>query len=118
VEVLAGGDAQFGEHLAEVPFDRTGTDVQVRADLRVGVSVPGQPGNVLLLRGELGVRVHFPLADLLTGGEQFPARAFGESVGADRGEQVVGGVQLVARVDPLVFAAQIAGLWTLHKRLA
>ncbi len=26
VEVPAGGDAQFGEHLAEVPFDGAGAD--------------------------------------------------------------------------------------------
>ncbi len=44
----------------------------------------------------LVVRVGLAFADLLAGREQFPARALGEGVGADRGEQVVGGVQLVA----------------------
>ena len=53
-EVLAGGDAELGEHLAEVPFDGAGAEEQFRGDLGVGASVSGQPGDVLLLRGELG----------------------------------------------------------------
>ena len=77
-----------------------------RADLGIGAPVSGQPGDVLLLRGELGVRVDLASADLLAGGEQLPAGAFGEGLGADRGEQVVGGAQLVAGVDPPVLAAQ------------
>src|SRR6266516_474021 len=80
VEVPAGGDAQFGEHLAEVPFNGAGADEQFRADLAV--------------------------ADLLAGGEQFPASALGEGVGADHGEQVVSGAQLAARVEPPVLATE------------
>src|SRR6266516_6336147 len=87
VEVPAGGDAQFGEHLAEVPLNGAGADEQFRADLGVGASVAGQPDDVLLLRGELAVRVDLAFADLLAGGEQFAARAFGEGAGADRVEQ-------------------------------
>jgi hypothetical protein len=61
---------------------------------------------VLLLRGELAVGVDLAFADLLAGGEQFPARTLGEGVGADRGEQVVGGVQLVAGVEPPLLATE------------
>jgi hypothetical protein len=77
-----GGDAQFGEHLAEVPFNGAGADEQFRADLGVGASVSGQPDDVLLLRGELVVGVDLAFADLLAGGEQFPACALSEGVGS------------------------------------
>src|SRR6266487_2389918 len=106
VEVPAGGDAQFGEHLAEVPFNGAGADEQFRADPGVGASVSGQPDDVLLLLGELAVGVDLAFADLLAGGEQFPARALGEGFGADRVEQMVGGVQLVAGVEPPVLATE------------
>jgi hypothetical protein len=45
-------------------------------------------------------------ADLLAGGDQFPACALGEGLGADHGEQVVGGVQLMTGVDPPVLATK------------
>jgi hypothetical protein len=61
---------------------------------------------VLLLRGELAVGVDVAFADLLPGGEELAARALGEGFGADRVEQVVGGVQLVAGVEPAVLPAE------------
>src|SRR5215471_21682026 len=106
VKVPAGGDAQFGEYLAEVPFNGAGADEQFRADLGVGAPVSGQADDVLLLRGELAKGVDLAFADLLAGGEQLPAGALGEGVGADHGEQVVGGVQLPARVEPPLLATE------------
>ena len=106
MEAHAGGDAQFGEDLAKVPFDGSGADEQFRGDLRVGASVSGQPGDVLLLRGEFGVGGHLPLADRLASGEQFPAGSLGEGLSANHGEQVVGGAQLVAGVTPPELAAK------------
>ena len=50
--------------------------------------------------------VDLAFADLLAGGEEFPARALGEGVGADRVEQVVGGLQVVAGVEPAVLPAE------------
>src|ERR1700745_1958145 len=41
-EVFAGGDAQFGEHVAQVPLDGMGADEQRDGDLLVGLPVPGQ----------------------------------------------------------------------------
>ena len=46
------------------------------------------------------------LAHRLAGGDQLPARALGERRHADRGEHVVGGTQLLARMDAPAFAAQ------------
>ena len=89
-----------------MPFDGAGADEQFRGDLAVAASVSGQPDDVLLLRSELAVGVDLAFADLLAGGEEFPARALGEGVGADRVEQVVGGAQLVAGVEPAVLPAE------------
>src|SRR5580765_3942865 len=53
IEVLARGDAELGEHLAQMPFDRARAEEELRADLRVGVPIAGEPGDVLLLRRQL-----------------------------------------------------------------
>ena len=45
-------------------------------------------------------------ADLLARGQQLAAGALGEGLRAHRGEQVVGGAQLAARVDPSALAMQ------------
>ena len=74
-----------------MPFHGAGADEQFRGDLGVGASVSGQPGDVLLLRGELGVGVDLPLADRAAGGEQLPTCALGEGLSANHGEHVVGG---------------------------
>ena len=51
-QLAAGADAELGEDLAQVPFDGARAEEQLGADLRVGPAVPGQPGDVGLLRGE------------------------------------------------------------------
>ena len=79
---------------------------QLGADLRVGQAVPRQPGDVGLLRGERGRRLDAALAHLLAGGDQLPAGALGERRHADRGEHVVGGAQLRARVRAAALPAQ------------
>ncbi|HEX3195760.1 MAG TPA: hypothetical protein VHS30_38875 [Streptosporangiaceae bacterium] len=89
-----------------MPFDSAGADEQFRGYLAVAASVPGQPDDVLLLRRELAVGVNLAFADLLAGGEQLPARALGEGAGTDRVEQVVGGAQLMAGVEPAVLATE------------
>ena len=61
---------------------------------------------MLFLRGELVVGVDLAFADLLAGGKQFPARALGKCVGADRGEQGLRVPQLVAGVEPPVLVAE------------
>ena len=53
-ELAAGTDAQLAEHLAQVPFDRADAEKEFSADIGVAAPVPGQPGNVCFLRGELG----------------------------------------------------------------
>src|SRR5581483_9156642 len=53
-EVAAGGDAQLGEDLAQVPLDGAGGQEELGADLGVGAAVDGEPGDRGLLGGELG----------------------------------------------------------------
>src|SRR5205807_6756445 len=48
-EALAGGNAELGEHVAQVPLDGAGADKQLGGDLLVGVPVSGQPGDLGLL---------------------------------------------------------------------
>src|SRR6201986_188130 len=64
-ELPARGDAELGEHGAQVPFDRARADEQMGADLRVGQDVAGEPGDLLLLRRELASRLGTALAYLL-----------------------------------------------------
>src|SRR5262245_11216581 len=42
-------DPELGEHLAQVPFDRAGADVQLRTDLGVREAVASEPRHLLLL---------------------------------------------------------------------
>jgi len=89
-----------------MPLDRAGADEQLRGNLGVGASFPRQPDDVLLLRGELAVGADLAFADLLAGGEQLTARPLGEGLGPDRGEQVIGGTELVPGVEPPVLATE------------
>ena len=62
---------------------------------------------MLLLQSELSACVvDLPLAELLVGGQQLPACTLGECLGAHRGEQVVRGAKLVARVNSPVLATK------------
>ena len=56
--------------------------------------------------GELVARLDRALAHGLTRGEQLDARTLGEAFGAHRGEHLVRGAQLLARVHPALLAAQ------------
>ena len=52
-----GADAELGEHLAQVPLDRSGADEQLGGDLRIGQAVAGQPRDLRLLGRELLARL-------------------------------------------------------------
>src|SRR5262249_35780051 len=93
-ELPAGADAELGEHLAQMPLDRARAQEQLRADLGIGLSIPGPPGDLPLLRGELVRYVRRALADALPGGDQLAAGTLGERLGSDPREHVVGRPQL------------------------
>ena len=105
-EFPAGSDPELGEDLAEMPLHRPGTDVQDRADLRVGVPLRSQPGDVGLLSGELTSGHPRALAHCLPGGQEFPAGPLGEPLDAHGDQCLVGGPQLGARVDAATLPPQ------------
>jgi hypothetical protein len=59
-QLPAGADAELDEDLAQVPLDGPGADEQQGADLRVGLAVDGEPGDVRLLRGQRGEGIGRP----------------------------------------------------------
>src|SRR5215510_2955531 len=72
----AGGDAELGEDLVEVVFDGPRADKQLRRDLPVGRPGGGQPGDLQLLRRELGERGRVsPPGGLTTGAQLGPGRS-------------------------------------------
>src|SRR3954454_3540026 len=85
-EFAAGGDADLGEDLAEVPFDGAGGQEELGADLGVGEAFYGQPDDRGLLRGEFGRGRGGALAGSLAGGGQLALGAVVEGGGADRGQ--------------------------------
>ena len=89
-----------------MPFHRAGSDEQLRADLRVGPAVPGQLGDLLLLRSQVSPGDLTSLAHLLPGGQQLAPGPPGERLGAHHGQHAVGGSQLGAGVSAAVLAAQ------------
>src|SRR6185295_11832239 len=88
VELAAGADVQLGEHLAQVPLHRAAADEQLCADLRVGSSLAGQLGDLLLLRSQVGAGISAALAHLLAGRLELSPRAFGEGLSAHGRERV------------------------------
>ena len=68
--------------------------------------VARQPRDLGLLGGELAAGLDGALAGRLAGGQQLARGALGERLGAHRGEQLVRGAQLLARVEAAALAAQ------------
>src|SRR5581483_7746500 len=74
----ASADAELAEDLAQVVLDRARADEQLGADLRVGVSVAGQPRDLELLGREVVARVRGDPPHGLAGGEELAAGTLGE----------------------------------------
>src|SRR5829696_2477493 len=92
----ARADAELGEHLLEVPFDGAWAEEELGADLRVRPPVASEPGDVLLLWGELVARVLAPLAYLLAGRQQLVPGTLGEALRTHRQQHLAGDAQLLA----------------------
>jgi hypothetical protein len=106
VDLVTGADGELGEDLVQVVFDGARAHEQLGGDVGVGQAVAGQPGDLGLPGGEPAGGVGGALADPLAGGQQLPRGSFGEPVGAHRGEHLVRGAQLPARVDAPVLPAE------------
>src|SRR5882724_2943233 len=99
-QLHAGADAELREYLVQVPLDRARAEEELRADLLICLRVRGEPRDLLLLRSELAACLVAPFAHFLAGGEQLAAGTFGECVGAETVEQLIGGAELGACVHP------------------
>src|SRR5437763_3303429 len=105
-ELLAGADVELGEHLAQVVLDSARADEQLGADLRVRLSLRGEPRDLRLLGGEDVTRLIDPLASGFSGGRELATGALGKPLGPDAVEHFMGGSELVTRVDAPVLATQ------------
>ena len=101
-----GADAELREHLAQVPFDGAGAEEQLGADRRVGK--PARASRAICASWAVSSSrvVGVAFAHRLAGGNQLAAGPFGEPLGADATERIVGGAELLARVDTTAFAPQ------------
>ena len=68
VELVARADVELGEDLAQVILDGAGADEQAGADLAVGETVTGEPGDLRFLGGELGAGLDGAFAGSCAGG--------------------------------------------------
>ena len=85
---------------------RAGADEQLCADLGVGEAVSGQPGDVCLLGCEHAARVVGAPPRGLARGQELVTGALGKPLGPDVAEHLVGGSELLTRVDAPVLATQ------------
>src|SRR5215217_407731 len=105
-ELSAGSDPELGEYVVQVPLDGAWAEEEAGADLGVRETVAGELGDLALLCGQVVTCLGGALSQLLARCHQFTAGAFGEGLHAHRGELVVGGAELGARVDPAILAAK------------
>jgi hypothetical protein len=105
-ELPAGGDAQFGEDLAQVPLDGVGADEQLGPDLGIGESLPGQTRDLGLLSGEFRGSGDDMPGHRLTDGLRLAAGALGEGTGTEPGEHLMSRPQSGAGVGATVLAAK------------
>jgi hypothetical protein len=106
VELVARADAELGEDLVQVVFNRARAHEELGRDLWVGQAVSSQPGNLRLPGGEPDGDLGGALADALAGGTQLARGSFREPVGSHACEHPGCGAQLLAGVDAPVCAAQ------------
>src|SRR5918997_5207931 len=85
-----------------MPLDSSGTDEQLRADLRVGQAVTGEARDLGFLCREVIAGLDIALTHGRACGQQFPAGALRETLDAHRAEYLVCDVQFAARVHTAV----------------
>ena len=89
-----------------MPFDRSWTQEELGADLRVRETVTGEAGDLLLLRCEFVAYLRGPCMDPFACREQLDACSLGEGVHPGGGEQIVCRPELIAGLDPSSLLAE------------
>src|SRR4051794_946389 len=105
-ELVARGDVELQEDLAQVVLHRTGADEQLRADLRVRETISGEPSDLRLLGCEDVEGVHSPSERSLPGSQELATGALGERPGPEATEQLVCGAQLITRIHPATLSPE------------
>jgi hypothetical protein len=105
-ELVTRMDPELPEHLAQMPLDGGRAEKEPRTAFRVRQPIPGQLGNLPLLRGQIVACLRRPPTHPLARRQQLLTRTLGERVHPDRRELVVRAAELGARVDPATLAAQ------------
>src|SRR3954452_14060715 len=105
-ELVARGDLQLGEDLAQVVLHGPGADEQLGADLGVGEAVSCQTGDLAFLRSERLARIHGALACDRPGGQELTVSALGERLGSGTAEHLVRGPEILPGVDASVLSTQ------------
>jgi hypothetical protein len=90
----------------QVVLDGAWADGEPRADLGAREPVAGQPRDLGLLGGEPAGGLDGEPAGGLAGGQELAPGAVGEGLDPHHGEHLVGGAQLLARVDAPALAPQ------------
>ena len=88
-ELATRADVELGEHLGQVVADGGRADKQLLGDLLVRRTRARQARDHLLLPGQVASRLTDPPAGVPAGRAELDACPFGESLGANRVEQVV-----------------------------
>src|SRR5207253_5555472 len=89
-ELVARGDFELLEDLAQVVLDRSGADEELCADLGVGETILGESGDLSFLGCEHAARLVGAPARGLARGRELATGALGKRVGPDKAERVVG----------------------------
>src|SRR5271163_1451415 len=104
-EFPAGTDAQLCENFSQMPFYGAYADEQLRGDLRVRETRPGQLGDLQLLCRELAVAGDRAFAHRLAGCEKLAAGPLRKRLSAHLFKQVVSSAQLLSGLDPSVLTS-------------
>src|SRR5918998_4189111 len=105
-ELVARGDVELHEDLVQVVLHGAGADEQLCADLRVGETILGEPSDLCLLGCEHAARVLGAPPRGLTRGQELATGALGKPLHPDAAEHLVGGSELLTRVNAPVLATQ------------
>src|SRR6201996_5135943 len=106
LKLVARADVELDKYLAQVVLDRARADEEPGADLRVRESITPHLCDLRLLGGQPRGGPRRTGSNGLAGGEQLPAGPLCERSGSHRGEHLVCGPALFARVDPALLTAQ------------
>ena len=99
-------DVQLGEDLAEMPLNRSWTQVELGGDFRISPPLGSQPRDVRLLRREFVARLVTAFADGLSRSEELAPSAVRECLGTHRLECLQRRAQLDAGVDTPILTSQ------------